>query len=65
MGGQTELRRYRHRGDNVGGLNLVETKGSDGLRRIEQLGEFVEVGHEGERELFGTTAHARPRKEVC
>ena len=64
MGGQAELRRYRHRGDNVGGLNLIEAKGSDGLRRVEQLGEFVEVGHEGERVLFGTTAHARPRGEV-
>ena len=60
MGRQAELHGSRHCGDNVGGLSLVEAKRRDGLRRVEQLGEFVQVGHKGERELFGTTAHARP-----
>ena len=64
MGGQTELQGNRERSERLVRFNLIEAKRRDGLRRVEQLGEFVQVGHKGEKELFGTTAHARPRKEV-
>ena len=67
MGGQPELHSAGQSSGGIGGRVFVKAKGRDGLRRVEQFGEFVEVGHrrmEVWGVVFGTTAHARPRKEV-
>ena len=64
MSRQAQLHVAGKIGDGVDRLILIEANGRDGLRRVEQLGEFVEMRHGKRGELFGTTAHARPRKEV-
>ena len=43
MGGQPELHGAGQGGDRVSRLVFIKTKGRDGLRRVEQFGEFVEV----------------------
>jgi hypothetical protein len=43
MGGQTELHGAWQSSGGIEGRVFVKAKGRDGLRRVEQLGEFVEV----------------------
>jgi hypothetical protein len=43
MGGKPELHGAGHGGDRVSRLVFIKAKGRDGLRRVEQFGEFVEV----------------------
>lgn len=43
MGGQAELHGAGQSSGGIGGRVFVKAKGRDGLRRVEQFGEFVEV----------------------
>jgi hypothetical protein len=43
MGGKPELYGAGQGGDRVSRLGFIKAKGRDGLRRVEQFGEFVEV----------------------
>ncbi len=65
MGRKTQLHIAGEFGNGIDGLVLINAERGDGLRRVEQLGEFVEVGHDRMEGEIGATAHARPREEVC
>jgi hypothetical protein len=43
MGRKTQLHIAGEFGNGIDGLVLIKAKGRDGLRRVEQFGEFVEV----------------------
>jgi hypothetical protein len=43
MGGQPELHGDGQSSGGIEGCVFVKAKGRDGLRRVEQFGEFVEV----------------------